>query len=140
MRIQEMKSGLSHLPRKREKDGETDSPETDAAEAVAGVNPLEMAAAVAVEEAGGPAAAEAVAEGNLSSGAVECELDKPIWAVVSFEQMEVGGLTFNQAVEMINELDSVGVTGLCIVSLEAALRLGSQNSRTTFPKLSLEAK
>jgi hypothetical protein len=85
-------------------------------------------------------AAGAAEEEDPQSQPVECELDEPIWAVVSFEQVEVGGLTYHQAVEMLKEFDSAGINGLCIVSHDAAARLGPQNSRTTFPKLSLDAR
>lgn len=51
------------------------------------------------------------------------ELDRPHWAVVSFEQVEDTGLTYPQAVEKMRELDANDVVGLCIVTDDAALRI-----------------
>jgi hypothetical protein len=51
------------------------------------------------------------------------ELDQPYWAVVSFERVEAAGMTYAQAVEKLQELDENGVSGLCIVTDDAALRI-----------------
>jgi hypothetical protein len=51
------------------------------------------------------------------------ELDQPHWAVVSFERVEAAGMTYAQAVEKLQELDENGVSGLCIVTDAAALRI-----------------
>jgi hypothetical protein len=50
------------------------------------------------------------------------ELDEPIWAVVSFERIEASSLTYPQATEKMQELDAKNITGLCIVTVEAAAR------------------
>lgn len=58
-------------------------------------------------------------ETNEPEAAV-CEIDQPAWSVVSFDKVEAGGLTYYQAVRLIDELDAEGVTGLCIVTDAAA--------------------
>ena len=52
------------------------------------------------------------------------ELEQPIWSVICFEGIEAGGLKYGQAVELQRELESHGVTGLCIVTDAAAQRTG----------------
>ena len=51
------------------------------------------------------------------------ELDEPIWSVISFERCEASGLTYRQAAEKITELESRKISGLCIVTDEAALQV-----------------
>ena len=51
------------------------------------------------------------------------ELDQPRWAVISFEKCEGGNLPYAAAVDLLNNLDSEGVAGLCIVADEVAARL-----------------
>jgi hypothetical protein len=51
------------------------------------------------------------------------ELNEPVWAVVSFEGLEAGELTYAAARERLAELDAGKKTGLCIVTGEAAARL-----------------
>ncbi len=53
----------------------------------------------------------------------DCELDEPRWSVVSFDKMEAGGLSYTQASALMRELDSHGVTGLCVITDEAASRM-----------------
>ena len=57
--------------------------------------------------------------------ATENELERPRWAVISFERREGAALTYPQAVQMLKELESQKVTGLAIVTDEAAARIGS---------------
>ena len=57
--------------------------------------------------------------------ATENELEQPRWAVISFERREGDALTYQQAVQMLKELESQKVTGLAIVTDEAAARIGS---------------
>ena len=99
MRIQEMKAGLLHLRKKVE--SETVSHE-------------QQPQPPAFIE---PEVREAAPELN--------ELEQPRWSVVSFDQMEAGGLTHLQASKLMGELDSHGVAGLCIVTDEAAERMTS---------------
>lgn len=53
----------------------------------------------------------------------QSELDKPIWAVVSFERIEASGLTYKQAAEKMIGLDAKNIAGLCIVTAEAAAHI-----------------
>ena len=53
----------------------------------------------------------------------ESELDEPRWAVVSFDKSEAASLTYEEASDLMAELDSKGVAGLCIVTNDAARRI-----------------
>lgn len=52
------------------------------------------------------------------------ELHQPIWSVISFDRQEGGGLSYSEAFQKLAELEIAGVTGLCIVTDEAAARVG----------------
>jgi hypothetical protein len=51
------------------------------------------------------------------------ELDEARWSVVSFDQIEAGGLTYRQAAELMSLLDGHGISGLCVITDEAAARM-----------------
>ncbi len=51
------------------------------------------------------------------------ELECPTWSVISFERREAGGLTFANAARHMAELDAAGVSGLCLLTDEAAERV-----------------
>lgn len=53
------------------------------------------------------------------------ELGKMRWSVISFERCEMGGVTFAEAIYKLSELEAAGISGLCIVTDEAAARLKS---------------
>ena len=53
------------------------------------------------------------------------ELDQPRWSVVSFDIREASGLTYAEAIKLLAEKEAAGVYGLCIVTDEAATRVGS---------------
>ena len=53
------------------------------------------------------------------------ELESPIWSVISFERCEASGLTYSEAADKIRELEFQKVSGLCIVTTEAASRVTS---------------
>ena len=55
---------------------------------------------------------------------VECDLDQPQWSVVSFDKIEAGGMTYDQAVKLLTALDMAGTSGLCVVTDASAKRLG----------------
>lgn len=57
------------------------------------------------------------------------DLDNLRWSVVSFDKCEAGGLTYDRAESVMSELDSLGVTGLCIVTDEAAKRVRMETSK-----------
>lgn len=127
MRIQEMRSGVELL-RRRQDAAPTDKlfemrsllePEL---QAVAERFEREMVSETAAVETtpATDAAPEPVTE---TAEAVTSELERPMWAVVSFDRIEVSRLTYAQAVFVMNELASQGVAGLCILTDEAARRL-----------------
>ena len=98
MRIQEMKSGISHLKKRMGSNAGT---------------------YLSLE-----AAREALAKDELRVVASQSsDLDEPTWSLVSFDRREAGGLTYAQAVHLMSELDALDVPGLCIVSDDAAARL-----------------
>lgn len=100
MRIQEMRSGFSHLRKKEE-------PEL----------PQEIFEMLAIPTP------EVLFEPAVRTYA--SELDEPRWSVVSFDQIEAGGLTYRQSCELMSLLDSHGLSGLCVVTDEAAARMVS---------------
>ena len=102
MKIQEMRSGILHLPRKAEVDQRP--------EAFEPIIPPRSAPA--------PAAVE-----PLTVTPKLCELDEPQWSVVSFDAIEAGGLTYRQAAALQSALELSDVNGLCIVTDEAARRI-----------------
>lgn len=51
------------------------------------------------------------------------EMNQPGWSVVSFEGVAVSNLTYTEAREWIEKLDRQKISGLCIVTDEAAARL-----------------
>lgn len=51
------------------------------------------------------------------------ELRAPVWSVVSFEKCEASGLTYAQAEQKLSELEAQKISGLCIVTDEAAARI-----------------
>jgi hypothetical protein len=54
---------------------------------------------------------------------VESELSSARWSVISFERCEASGLTYEQAAAKRAELERRKVTGLAVVTDEAAARL-----------------
>jgi len=109
MKIQEMRSGISHLTKKMEIDRREETPELrPPAEQFVAPRSFEQEPGAEVEV----------------KRAEPCELDEPRWSVVSFDQTEAGGLTYRQAALLLNELELNEVYGLCIVTDEAAKRIG----------------
>lgn len=53
------------------------------------------------------------------------DLDEPVWSVVSFDTCEASGLSYRSAVQLLAEKEAAGVYGLCIVTDDAARRVGS---------------
>lgn len=53
------------------------------------------------------------------------ELNEPRWSVVSFENCVANNLTYVQAEQKLKELEAAKVAGLCIITDEAAERIGS---------------
>ncbi len=61
--------------------------------------------------------------GTLAIKAIPSELNKPRWSVVSFEKYLAKNLTYNEAIKKINRLKKQNVSGLCIITDEAAERI-----------------
>lgn len=53
------------------------------------------------------------------------ELLEPRWSVISFEKCEASGLPYSAALQKMAELESNKISGLCIVTDEAAERTAS---------------
>jgi hypothetical protein len=53
----------------------------------------------------------------------QTDLEKNQWSVVSFHGVEAGGLTYDQASRLMNVLGDNGITGLCIITDIAALKI-----------------
>ena len=68
---------------------------------------------------------EILREQNKGDSAVNggSELIEPCWSVVSFEKCEASGLTYQEAISKIDELDSSRIPGLCIVTDETAAKI-----------------
>jgi hypothetical protein len=62
----------------------------------------------------------AAVQQNGGSRDLACDLADPHWSVVSFDEVEAGGLTYFQAVNLVSELDASGIPGLCIITDNAA--------------------
>lgn len=60
----------------------------------------------------------AASNANLSS-----ELSEPRWSVVSFEARAAANLTYERAAEKLAELAAQKVSGLCVITDEAAARI-----------------
>lgn len=106
MKIQEMKSGILHLNKKVENERREN---------------------FYVVPTAGRANAQLESE-HIASPATDSELDDPRWSVVSFDRREAGGLSYDQAVNVMSELASHGVAGLCIVTDEAARRIDARQT------------
>jgi hypothetical protein len=106
MKIQEMKSGISHLTKRMETDRRD--------------NLLELRPPAEPFAARVPARDEPRTHEKRSAA---CDLDEAQWAVVSFSQTEAGGLTYRQAAALLTELELNDIAGLCIVTDEAAKRI-----------------
>ncbi len=57
------------------------------------------------------------------SDAVKSGFSAPIWSVVTFENCAASGLTYEEAMARMAELRTEHVSGLCIVTDDAAARL-----------------
>ncbi len=51
------------------------------------------------------------------------ELREPVWSLVSFEECIKSGLTYDEAVEKMDKLIAEKVSGLCIITDEAASKI-----------------
>ena len=53
----------------------------------------------------------------------ESELDAPHWSVVSFEAVAISGVSYSEAVRGMENLSKQKVSGLCIITDDAAARI-----------------
>lgn len=60
---------------------------------------------------------------NSASENSGSELETPHWSIVTFEGIAVSNLKYEEAVEWVKKLDSQKISGLCIVTDEAAARM-----------------
>ncbi len=51
------------------------------------------------------------------------ELEGKIWSVITFDTCAASGLTYAKAAEKLEELKAENISGLCIVTDEAAARI-----------------
>ena len=65
------------------------------------------------------AAEEIAAAGEDSAG----ELDRAYWSIVTFENVAATNLTYAEALEWMEKLKKENISGLCIVTDEAAARI-----------------
>lgn len=100
MRIQEMKSGMTHLKKR---------------EAVDGQDTFFDSRDVVLDDE------------TESRPAVTCDLDEPQWSVISFDKIEAGGMSYHQAVKLLTALNITGIAGLCIVTDAAAGKLKTKS-------------
>ncbi len=102
MRIQEMKPGILHSSKKKM--------------GIVGLG-------IFSEEVEASATAVEDRTAQVEEAISESELDAARWSVVSFHQLEAGGLSYTQAAALMAELDANEIAGLCIVTDEAANRI-----------------
>jgi hypothetical protein len=68
---------------------------------------------------------EAVQESVQTGTAEVTELEDHRWAVISFDKVEGGNLTYEAASRLLADLDAKGVAGLCVVTDSVAARLAA---------------
>ena len=59
-----------------------------------------------------------------STEASKSELSENIWSVVTFGELAASGLTYQDAAQKMAQLSKENVSGLCIITDEAASRIG----------------
>ena len=65
---------------------------------------------------------------NAFSEIAASELREPRWSVVSFETRTAKNLTYSEAEQRITQLGKQGVSGLCIITDEAAERISGADT------------
>ena len=55
--------------------------------------------------------------------AQKSELEMPIWSVITFDEIAASSLTYTDAAEKLEKLKAEKVSGLCIITDEAAARM-----------------
>lgn len=54
------------------------------------------------------------------------ELSEPRWSVVTYESIAAANLTYEEALELAKKLDSQKISGLCIITNQAAARISEK--------------
>lgn len=62
-------------------------------------------------------------QSGAAEESLQNELESPLWSVVSFEAVAISGLSYSEAVKWMENLRQQKVSGLCIVTDEAAARI-----------------
>lgn len=57
------------------------------------------------------------------------ELEMQIWSVITFDEVTASNLTYAQAAEKLEQLKAEKVSGLCIVTDQAAQRMKSSKNK-----------
>ncbi|MGI9055550.1 MAG: hypothetical protein ACR2F2_07080 [Pyrinomonadaceae bacterium] len=57
------------------------------------------------------------------------EFELPVWSVITFDRCAASGLTYMEAAEKLEKLKSEKVSGLCVVTDEAAARLTAKKKK-----------
>lgn len=52
-----------------------------------------------------------------------CELNRPCWSVVTYKSVAVSHLNYEEAVQWAEDLKKQGISGLCVITDEAASRV-----------------
>ena len=65
---------------------------------------------------------------ETSSQEVSSDLLAAIWSVISFERHEAGGLVYAEALKKLDDLERRDVAGLCVVTDDAAARVGASKN------------
>ncbi len=60
----------------------------------------------------------------------QSDLLESVWAVVSFDRVEAAGLTYPEAAAKLAELVAKKIAGLCIVTDQAAAKIGRPSEKT----------
>jgi len=64
---------------------------------------------------------------NLSTDAIASELNEPRWSVATYESVAFSGLTYQEALEWVEKLETQKISGICIITDEAAARISGKN-------------
>ena len=62
-------------------------------------------------------------ENTIADDETASELEMPIWSVITFDEIAASNLTYADAAEKLEKLKAEKVSGLCVVTDEAAARM-----------------
>jgi hypothetical protein len=68
----------------------------------------------------------ALPESSDSTGEAASELELPLWSIVTFEDVAMRGLSYEEALKWLEKLNAQNISGLCIVTDEAAARIAEK--------------